>query len=123
MCIRKGIDPEQRAAAARFVRFISDHSLEWADAGQVPARRSIRESDAFRQLQVQYAFSRQLEYLMYPPRTPSINEFQLHINLAVEKAIRGRTSAANALRQADDDYTRYLAADRSERERLEARAQ
>lgn len=123
ICIRKGIDPRQREAAARFARFISDHSLEWADAGQVPARRSIRDSEAFAALQVQYAFSQQLEHLQYPPRTPSINEFQLHVNLAVEKAIRGRMTAAEALREANESYTRYLAADRQERMRLEGTVQ
>lgn len=115
LCLRKGLDRRRREAAVRFIHFLSDHSLEWADAGQVPARRSVRESPEFKKLQVQYAFSRQLDYVMYPPKTPSIGEFQLHINLAVEKAIRGRTSAAEALHQANADFKRYLERDRMER--------
>jgi multiple sugar transport system substrate-binding protein len=118
LCIRKGLPPRTREASARFLRFISDHSLDWADAGQVPARRSVRESEAFKKLQVQYAFSQQLEYVKYPPRTPSIGEFQLHINLAVEQAIRGRATPADALHQANEDFKRYLEVDRKEREFL-----
>lgn len=118
LCIRKGITPRQRAAAARFIRFISDHSLAWADAGQVPARRSVRDSPEFRKFQVPFAFSQQLDYVMYPPKTPSIGELQLHVNLAVEKALRGRATPAEALKQANEDFLRYLERDRIERARL-----
>lgn len=116
LCIRKGLTSDHRDAAKTFVRYVSDHSIDWANAGQVPARRSARESDAFKKLTAQYEFSRQLPYVMYPPRTPSFSELQNAINLAVEKAIRGRASAADALRAAQEDYTRYLERDRMERE-------
>ncbi|HWP39591.1 MAG TPA: extracellular solute-binding protein, partial [Tepidisphaeraceae bacterium] len=115
LCIRKGLSPARRAAAARFIRFLTDHSLEWADAGQIPARSSVRQSSAFAELTVQYEFSRQLDYVMYPPKTPSISEFFLHLDAAVEKAIRGRATAAEALRQANLDFKRYLDRDRMER--------
>jgi multiple sugar transport system substrate-binding protein len=116
LCIRKGLDSQRRDAAKRFIRFISDHSLMWADAGQVPARRSVRASDEFKKLPVQYAFAQQLPYVMYPPKTPSVSELSVHVNLAVEKAIRGRATAAEALKQAQQDYKRYLELDRVERE-------
>ena len=116
LCIRKNLGDSRRAAAARFIRFLSDHSLQWADAGQVPARKSVRECEAFKHLQVQYAFSTQLDHVMFPPKTPSIAEITLHINLAFEKAIRGRASPADALHQANADYKRYLERDRMERE-------
>jgi multiple sugar transport system substrate-binding protein len=115
MCIHKGLDAPTRTAAARFVRFISDHSLDWADAGQVPARKSVRATDAFKKLQVQYAFSQQLDYVMYPPRTPLFLELQTQITLAVESAIRGRTTPLDALRQANRDFKRYVDRDREER--------
>lgn len=114
LCIRKGLDARRREAAEQFIRFISDHSLAWADAGQVPARKSIRQSEAFKKLQVQYAFSKQLDYVMYPPKTPTISELQLYLNLAVEKAIRGVATAAAALHQANDDYRNFLDHDRQE---------
>jgi len=114
LCIRKGLDARHREAAKQFIRFLSDHSLTWADAGQVPARKRARQSDAFKKLQVQYAFSKQLGYVMYPPKTPLISELQLYINVAVEKAIRGRTTAAAALHQANEDFKRFIAHDRQE---------
>ncbi|MFT3787203.1 MAG: ABC transporter substrate-binding protein [Tepidisphaeraceae bacterium] len=116
LCIRNGVSPEERDAAARFIRFVSDHSLAWADAGQVPARTTVRESDGFKKLQVQYAFSQQLPYGMFCPKTPSMQELQNFLNLGIEKAIRGRMSAADALKEADENFKRYLERDRMERE-------
>lgn len=37
-------DPAQRAAAACWIKWLSENSVEWAAAGQVPARTSARES-------------------------------------------------------------------------------
>ena len=87
----------------------------------MPARKAVRESEEFKKFQVQYAFSKQLDDVMYPPKTPSINELQLNVNLAVEKAIRGRQTAAEALKEANDAYKRYLKRDRMEREMLKGK--
>jgi multiple sugar transport system substrate-binding protein len=118
LCVRKGIPADASEASKRFIRFISDNSVEWADAGQVPARKSAREDPKFKQMQVQYAFSTQLDDVMYPPKTPSIAELQLHVNLAVEKALRGRSTAEEALKEANENYRHYLERDRMERESL-----
>lgn len=37
-------DPAEQAAAACWIKWLSDHSVEWAAAGQVPARNTARES-------------------------------------------------------------------------------
>jgi multiple sugar transport system substrate-binding protein len=37
-------DPAQQAAAACWINWLSMNSVEWAKAGQVPARNSVRES-------------------------------------------------------------------------------
>jgi multiple sugar transport system substrate-binding protein len=124
LCIRKGLDEARRAAAGRFVKFLTepDNSLAWAGAGQVTARRSVRESEGFRKLQVQYAFSKQIDYVLYPPKTPSILEFFLHVDAAVERAIRGRQTPQQSLQQAQRDFQRYLDLDRMEREVVGANA-
>lgn len=116
LCVRKGLDEKTKSGALRFMKFISDNSLEWADAGQVPIRKSVLASDGFKKLQVQYAFSQQLPYVMYPPRTPSLNQLQLNINLACESAIRGKMTAADALKKANQDYKNYLKRDRLEQQ-------
>lgn len=116
LCLRKGLDEKTRNGAMRFIKFLSDHSLEWADAGQVPIRKSALASEGFKKLQVQYAFSKQLPYVMYPPRTPSLTQLQNCINLACESAIRGTMTAEQALKKANQDYKEYLERDRIEQQ-------
>lgn len=115
VCIRRGIAPEKRAAAIRFLRFLSERSLDWADAGQVPARTSARETERFRGMHVQYEFARQLPYVSYPPRTPIQIELLLEVTTAAERALRGRMTPAEALKEAQANVTRFVTRERLER--------
>jgi multiple sugar transport system substrate-binding protein len=115
LCFRKGIGEEERRAAERFVRYLSDHSVQWAAAGQVPARRSVRESEAFRRMPIQPAFATQIPHMMYLPRIAVLFEMSLEIDLAVEKVFRGRATPQEALDVANANFQRFL--DRDKRER------
>jgi multiple sugar transport system substrate-binding protein len=114
MCIREGLSSAQREGAERFVKFLSANSVEWATAGQVPARKSVRGTPEFKKLQVQSAFARQIPTMMYPMRTPVLFEMTLEIDLAVEKVMRSRASAADALKVARANTQRFF--DRDKRE-------
>jgi multiple sugar transport system substrate-binding protein len=115
LCIRKDLDPARRNAAERFIRFLSAHSIDWARAGQVPARRSARSTPEFAKMQVQSAFAKQIPYMLYPPRTTVLFELSLEIDLAVEKVMRGRATAAEALKVANANVQRFLDRDAQER--------
>lgn len=115
MCIRAGLSPEKRAAAERFLRFFSRNSIQWAAAGQVPARISVRNTDEFRHMQVQSQFARQIPTMMYPPRTDILFQMSLEISLAVEKVLRGRAGAEEALKAASENSQHFLDQDRQER--------
>ncbi|HCE00635.1 MAG TPA: hypothetical protein DER07_06300 [Armatimonadetes bacterium] len=114
LCMRKGLSERERDGVARFIRFLSENSLDWAEAGQVPARRSVRNTDRFRSMQVQYAFSKQIPYMVYPPRIVPLFEMGLEINLAVERVIRGRMGAKESLRIADENAQKAIDRDRAE---------
>lgn len=43
-------DPAQQAAAACWLGWLSENSLEWAKAGQIPARTSVRESSELQEV-------------------------------------------------------------------------
>lgn len=115
LCLRAGLDPARRSAVERFIRFLSAHSIDWARAGQVPARRSARKTPEFARMQVQSAFARQIPYMLYPPRTTVLFELSLEVDVAVEKVMRGRLTPAEALRVANANVQRFL--DRDARER------
>jgi multiple sugar transport system substrate-binding protein len=42
--------PKQRAAIARFFRFVADHNFHWARTGHLPAFQAVVESQAFKAL-------------------------------------------------------------------------
>jgi multiple sugar transport system substrate-binding protein len=42
--------PEQRAALARFFRFMAEHNFDWTRTGHLPAFRAIVESPEFKAL-------------------------------------------------------------------------
>jgi multiple sugar transport system substrate-binding protein len=122
LCIRKGLPDDQREAAERFIRFLSNNSIDWAAAGQVPARTSARQNPAFAKMPVQYAFSKEIPYIQYPPRTPVEYELNTEVNFAVEKAIRGDATPLEALKVANANVQKYIDAD-NERMRREGISQ
>lgn len=115
LCIRKDISPAQREAGARFLKFLSNNSIDWADAGQVPARRTARSNPRFAKMQVQSGFAKQIPYIHYMPLTAIQFELGVEVNLAVEKVIRGRATPEEALKVANTNLQGIL--DRDSRER------
>ena len=59
-------DPNKLQAAKAFIAYISDHSIDWAKSGQVPARASVRESPEFKALEVQSIAAQELDYVKFP---------------------------------------------------------
>lgn len=108
LCLKPNLSPKQREAGERFVRYLSSHSLKWAGAGQVPARKSVRATPEFQKMQIQYAFSKQIPFMKYPPRITTLFEMGQEITLAVEKVIRGNAKAKEALDIANTNAQRAM---------------
>lgn len=104
LCLTKGIDERQTEAAWRFMKYLSDNSLDWAEAGQIPIRESLRDTDRFRAMYAQSEFARELPYIRYLPIVPFIFEFEGEFDVAVEKALRGTATPKQAL----DDATKRV---------------
>ena len=114
LCVNKTVSEIEREASGRFLKYLSDHSLEWASAGQVPARKSVRENPEFAKMPVQFAFSKQIPTMMYPPRTPVIFEFMLELDRAVERVVRGQIGPKEALAEANKNAQTVIDRDRRE---------
>jgi multiple sugar transport system substrate-binding protein len=108
LCLRSDLSEEELEASWRFIRFLSDNSLDWAEGGQVPVRKSLRETERFRSMTAPYEFSRQIPYVVYLPQVPFIFEFEAEFDLAVEKALRGSASAREALEEATRNVNETL---------------
>ncbi len=115
LCVRSGLDEAHQTAAKRFLHFLSDNSIDWAKAGQVPARISVRANPEFKKMPVQSAFAEQIPNMVYLPKTTIIFEMNLELDLAVEKVIRGRATPIEALKVANDHVQAFLDRDKTER--------
>jgi multiple sugar transport system substrate-binding protein len=103
-------DANKLDAARIFISWISDHSIDWAKSGQIPARNSVRESAAFKQLKVQSTLAEQLPYVVFPPSVPGIGDVTTPtFETAVNEAVLGRKSVEAALTEAAANADKMLA--------------
>ena len=112
LCLRADLQGRDLQATWRFIRFLSDNSLDWAAGGQVPVRKSLRATPRFRAMPVQSAFARQIPSVVYLPRLTFIFEFQTEFTSAVEKALRGSATPQEALDTAAANIDKILARER-----------
>lgn len=106
-------DPNKLQAAKVFISWISDHSIDWAKAGQIPARASVRETPEFQELEVQNVAAQQLDYVKFPPAVPGIGEVTAPtFELAVNEAVLGKKSPKAALDEATSKANELLTANK-----------
>ncbi|MCC6729532.1 MAG: ABC transporter substrate-binding protein [Chthonomonadales bacterium] len=103
LCLPRDLPAERQARAWRLMRYLSDHSLDWAAGGQVPVRRSLLRTARFRRMTVQYQFSHQLPYVVFEPPSPKSNEVTPFVDSAIQAVLLGiqspRAAAADASRR------------------------
>jgi multiple sugar transport system substrate-binding protein len=92
---RSKLDPAHVQASMVFITWLSSHSLDWAKAGQIPARNSVRESKEFKALKGQAAFAAELPYVRLVPVGPGIGDIQDEAVLSsVDSALRSGDPSA-----------------------------
>jgi multiple sugar transport system substrate-binding protein len=97
LCLRADLSGAELAAAKRFVKYLSDNSLDWAAGGQIPVRKSLRASARFTAMTAQAEFAKEIPYAAYMPATPYVLEYMAEYELAIERALRGSMTAKQAL--------------------------
>ena len=93
-------DDNKLQAGRVFIDWISEHSIDWAKAGQVPARNSVRESEEFQALEHQSTLAEQIDDVRFPPAVPGIGDAQLEMEQAVNRAVLMKQSPKESLDQA-----------------------
>lgn len=104
LCQPKGISPAQSDAAWKLMRYLSDHSLSWAKAGQVPARNDVRNSPQFKALRVQSQFAKQLSFVQYEPLNEKTDAIFPLIEPGIEAVMLDNATPEAAMR----DVTRRV---------------
>ncbi|MDQ0989591.1 ABC transporter substrate-binding protein [Streptomyces sp. V3I7] len=90
-------DRNKVQAARFFIDYMSRQSTEWAKAGMIPARNSVRKEPAVAKLP-QTALAKDVSVFHFPPPVPGIGDVQSKaLELAVQKAVLKQQSPAKAL--------------------------
>lgn len=113
--VQKNADENKAKASRVFLNWISEKSQAWAEAGQVPARNSARESGEFTALKEQSALAAQIDDLKFPPTVPGIGDTMAEFDKALNQVVLGGTDPAKALGDAagraqkilDDNAKKY----------------
>ena len=108
LCQPKGISEEHSRAAWKLMRFLSDDSLIWARAGQVPARADLRRAPQFRSLKVQNQFATQLPFVQYEPLHPKSNAIFPLIEPGIEAVMLDIATPKAAMRDASRRVNQVL---------------
>lgn len=103
-------DEGRRQAAATFIDWVSQESAAWAEAGQVPARTSVRESEEFQQLEAQAIIGTQIEDVAFVPAIPGIGDAQVLLEEGVQEGILRLSPPARALSASAASATQILEA-------------
>jgi multiple sugar transport system substrate-binding protein len=91
-------DQNKSQAARVFLNWISQKSLEWAKAGQVPARNDVRDSAEFKALKQQATIGSQIDVLHFPPTVAGIGDvYTQEWEKAVNQAVTGAKDPKAAL--------------------------
>jgi len=108
---QKNADPARREATFRFVKWMGEHSVDWAKAGQVPARNSARDealgSDNIFLKKLQ-TWASELPYAAFMPSSPRLLEVLPRIAANVEGALLNQWTVEDGLKKAEDEVNQIL---------------
>ncbi|MDQ6682457.1 MAG: ABC transporter substrate-binding protein [Chloroflexota bacterium] len=108
---RKSMSAQERQASYYFIDWFSQHSVEWAKAGQLPARKSVRDSAAFKALPAQSSIAKQIDDARFFPAIPAAGDMLFGpggAGEAVLAVINGKKDAKAALDESAARYTKIL---------------
>ena len=118
--MRADLSGDELAAAEEFIQYLSNHSLDWAAGGQIPVRKSLRESDRFKSMTAQMEFAKQIPYAAYMPRVAFVSEYLAEYEPAIEKALYGSATPQAALDQAQANIEKIMQRFASEPQQVQA---
>jgi multiple sugar transport system substrate-binding protein len=107
---------DEKQGAQYFIAWLSEHSLEWAKAGQIPARQSVRNSAEFKALPGVSAIAEQQPDARFFPPIPAAGDALFGpqgAGQAAVAAVTGKKDAKAALDEAAANITKQLAANKA----------
>ncbi|QRK12514.1 ABC transporter substrate-binding protein [Archangium violaceum] len=99
---------EKLEATRVFIQWMSQRSVEWLASGKIPVLRSVAESPEFNAMEAQVQFARQAPYIRFPPAVAGIADALAMVDKAVNQAVLGKASPADALKSAAAQATQVV---------------
>ncbi len=98
---KQGAADENKLQASKvFIDWMSQHSAEWAGAGMIPARKSVREEAAVTD-STQGPVAEKIDTMKFLPPVPGLGDVQAQtLEIAVADAVLGKKQPAEALKSA-----------------------
>jgi multiple sugar transport system substrate-binding protein len=96
---RQGAADENKLQASKvFIDWMSQKSAEWAQAGMIPARKSVREEAAVTD-STQAPVAEKIDNMKFLPPVPGVGDVQAQtLEIAVADAVLGKRKPADALK-------------------------
>jgi multiple sugar transport system substrate-binding protein len=107
---------DEKQGAQYFIAWISEHSLEWAKAGQIPARQSVVNSAEFKALPAVSEIAKQQPDARFFPPIPAAGDALFGpqgAGQAAVAAVTGKKDAKAALDEAAANITKQLVANKA----------
>jgi multiple sugar transport system substrate-binding protein len=105
-------DDNKYQAAQVFIDWMSKKSAEWAGAGMIPARKSVRETPAVTS-SVQGPIAKQIDHLRFLPPIPGLGDAQAQtLEIAVADGVLGKRKPDQALKEEAAKATKLMEANR-----------
>lgn len=103
LSVLNDLNEEQTENAEKFISYLSEHSIEWAKGGQVPANLSVIESDEFKELEIPYIASQQMSYAKLAPQYDAFIDIWSPIESKLSEAYLGQITIEEALKEAAEE--------------------
>jgi multiple sugar transport system substrate-binding protein len=101
-------DANKQNAAKVFIAWMSENSGEWAKAGMIPARQSVRDSGVLDGT-VQAPIAEQIDSMRFLPPVPGLGPVQAEtLEIAVSDAILGKATVEEALTREAERATKLM---------------
>ncbi|MFL5625442.1 MAG: ABC transporter substrate-binding protein, partial [Ktedonobacteraceae bacterium] len=110
---KQGVDKCKTGASVTFIKYLLNNSLQWSQAGNVPAYNKIRNSSGIKSLPLQNALAASVENPVFPPPIPGISDAFTPLSDAVGSIMAGTsTNIKKALDTAATHADQILAQNR-----------
>lgn len=96
LTVQQTPDACKDAASAAFIQYLLDNSVTWAQAGQIPANTTVRESEEFMAIEPQASIAPSAENAFFPPSVPGITDALVPLGEAVGSVMSGQVTDIQA---------------------------